>query len=113
MKVPLVEPRSLITAPVSLRMIWQCEPETDASLMVKSLEAPRPSKFVPGLSWISQAFGCPGLTTSLFIAKQSSYCRKSWELFMPSLGELSMKKFSCAHSHKENRTQRLDKLKRI
>ena len=42
----------------------QWEPETLPSSILKSLLAPRPRKLSPGLSWISQACGVPGLMTS-------------------------------------------------
>lgn len=70
--VPLVEPKSLMTACSFSSTMWQCELETEESSSVKSLAGLRPSEFVPALSLISQAAGEPGWTTSLAIFKSQS-----------------------------------------
>src|SRR5436190_7834579 len=62
--VPFVEPRSLITTCPLSTTIWQCEPETEGSVILKSLAKPRPTMLVPGLSSISQACGELGFTIS-------------------------------------------------
>jgi hypothetical protein len=59
-KVPLVEPKSLMTAFSFSNRISQWEPETDGSSSLKSLAGFRPSEFVPALSFISQAAVEPG-----------------------------------------------------
>src|SRR5439155_26986436 len=46
------------------RMIWQWDPDTEGSGILKSLAKPRPIVFAPGLSSISQAVGEPVLTTN-------------------------------------------------
>src|ERR1035438_5285523 len=66
-KVPFVEPRSSIATSPLLTIIWQCKLETEASAILKSVPSPRPKRFAPSLSWISQESGLFGLTTSRFI----------------------------------------------
>jgi hypothetical protein len=53
-----------MTVPPLPITIWQWQPETEGSAILKSFAGPRPMEFSPGLSWISQATGEPGLTTS-------------------------------------------------
>jgi hypothetical protein len=62
--VPLVEPRSMMTNWPPSTTTWQWVPETDGSSSATSLSGPRPKEFFPALSWISQAAGEPGWTTS-------------------------------------------------